>query len=126
MTEQEAKEVLDNADWRPEIIKLVRDHPYCEYCLLNAKNPVNFWRMTVDHIVPGEGDARDNLAQACGRCNSRKGNRLPPALSKEEFLGLNREQKVARIREWLEAAEKKKLKPTEQQQFEAFGVLWQK
>lgn len=125
MTKEEARALLRRAGWRDEVMDLVCVHKCCEYCGKPARSEANFWRMTTDHIIPGAGDDPDNLALACARCNSRKRDRLPPGLSKEEFSELKRKSKVERIAEWLKVAEKKNVKPTEQDQFEAFRVLWQ-
>jgi 5-methylcytosine-specific restriction endonuclease McrA len=125
MTKQEARAVLKKANWRDAIIELVCAHEHCEYCGDPARSETNFWRMTTDHIIPRAGDDPSNLALACASCNSRKRNRLPPDLTRDKLSTMDRGRKVKRIREWLEATKKKSVKPTEQEQFEAFRVLWQ-
>ncbi|GAA0567383.1 HNH endonuclease [Paractinoplanes ferrugineus] len=51
---------------------LTRDHRTCAYCGAGAS--------TIDHVLPrSRGGANEwtNTVAACGRCNSRKGDRTP-------------------------------------------------
>ena len=53
---------------------LRRDNHQCQYCG-TTKAP-----LTIDHIVPksrGGGETWENLACACVKCNTKKGNRTP-------------------------------------------------
>lgn len=50
-----------------------RDHFQCQYCGANRN-------LTLDHLVPrcrGGKSSWTNLITACGRCNTRKGDRTP-------------------------------------------------
>ena len=52
---------------------LIRDDYTCQYCSKKSNN------MTIDHIIPknrGGEDTWENLVAACGRCNTKKGDRL--------------------------------------------------
>lgn len=57
-----------------------RDGLRCQYCSLECVL-VTDPRLqppetaTIDHVVPGGGDAEDNLVTACKRCNSAKRNK---------------------------------------------------
>lgn len=56
---------------RREVLK--RDRHQCQYC--GSKK-----HLTIDHIIPrskGGKHSWDNVAIACGSCNSRKGDRTP-------------------------------------------------
>ncbi len=56
---------------RREILR--RDHHKCQYCGSTK-------RLTIDHILPrskGGTHTWDNVAAACERCNSLKGDRTP-------------------------------------------------
>lgn len=49
----------------------------CVWC----KRPLTFESMTLEHLVPkskGGTDNLDNLAPACRKCNSSRGNRRTP------------------------------------------------
>ena len=57
---------------RKNILK--RDNHTCQYCDIHSVP------MTIDHIIPRQGGGEDswyNLAAACVKCNTRKGNRTP-------------------------------------------------
>ena len=130
MTQESALALLKRPGWSKSVIELVREKQHCEYCPVgereDARDPKYFWRMTTDHIVPGDGDGFENIALACAKCNSRKRNRLPEGLSADKFRQKypTREEKVLRIRDWLQEIRSGRHTPSEAQQFEAFGVLW--
>ncbi len=56
----------------------LRDRFSCQYC--DGKLPIH--ELTFDHLTPrsrGGTTSWENVVTACGRCNFRKGNRLPKA-----------------------------------------------
>lgn len=70
----------------------IRDGHTCQYCGDAAEN--------VDHVVPrsrGGAHEWENVAAACTRCNSRKGNRTPA----EAGMTLARRPFVPRASFWL-------------------------
>ena len=69
----------------------------CEYCdrdLLASLNDYKAWAQ--DHIVPGGGDALDNMAVACHPCNSLYKGKWDPrgeaghTASREELIAVTR------------------------------------
>jgi 5-methylcytosine-specific restriction endonuclease McrA len=53
---------------------LHRDGSTCQYCGCSGE------LMTLDHVIPrsrGGKDVWENVVIACGRCNTKKGNRTP-------------------------------------------------
>lgn len=116
------------AGWRPELVLRIvatdstfqaaegRDGPgwlgKCIHCGAKLWVPVDGRRSagaTIEHIVPrahGGGDALDNLALACSRCNGAKGRRLDPRPWSDPDL----QAMIARLQErrrqrWRDAAE---------------------
>ena len=54
----------------------LRDRFQCQYC--RGRLPTQ--ELTFDHVIPRSRGGRtrwDNVVTACGRCNLRKGNRMP-------------------------------------------------
>ena len=54
---------------------------HCNSRLVIGLEGDTFGGATIEHIVPrthGGSDALENLAMACGRCNSQKGIRIDP------------------------------------------------
>ncbi len=54
----------------------LRDKGKCQYCL----SKLTLAMATIDHIVPksrGGQNAWENVVLACGKCNQKKGPRLP-------------------------------------------------
>jgi 5-methylcytosine-specific restriction endonuclease McrA len=66
---------------------MARDNHQCQYCGATAEPRPNrggrkyhLAAMTIDHVVPRSRGGRtdwDNVVACCGRCNARKGGRLP-------------------------------------------------
>ena len=127
MTENEAKKILLDAGWNETTIRVARKSATCEYCPVDARKETNFWIMTTDHILPRGGDCDSNLAHVCRYCNSQKGERLPEGMSADEFSKEfpNREDKVKRIKAWLENERQGKAKPGRRREFEAMCFLWE-
>lgn len=56
---------------------MIRDQYTCQYCGAQPGKHA----LTLDHVVPRARGGRtswENIVVACGPCNQRKGNRLPP------------------------------------------------
>ena len=55
----------------------IRDKWTCQYCGYHSKRGCN---LTIDHVTPrsrGGDSSWTNLATACAKCNTRKGNKKP-------------------------------------------------
>ena len=75
---------------------LVRDGYTCQYC--RESFPPSM--LTLDHVIPrsrGGSTRWDNVAVACKRCNTKKGNRTP----REARMFLKRSPKVPSIISYL-------------------------
>jgi 5-methylcytosine-specific restriction endonuclease McrA len=73
---------------------ILRDDSTCQYCGIRGRD------MTIDHVVPrsrGGASTWENLASACGPCNSRKRNRTP----NEANMRLHRKPYEPRFIPWL-------------------------
>jgi len=92
---------------------------YCEYCGADVlSSPEAFGGSQWDHIVPralgGEDEKEEpwvgklkevfekNIAVVCRKCNHLKRGELPRDVDAKDLLALPREQRVDRIRPWVQ------------------------
>lgn len=102
-----------------EVRALLRARGYCEYCGADVVSSLEALAGSrSDHIVPygsdGEHEEKGpwagkreevferNIAVACWKCNSLKGAELGPGVKAKDLLALKREQRVDRIRPWVQ------------------------
>lgn len=95
---------------------LLRARGYCEYCGADVlRSPEAFGGSQWDHIVPesrrGEHENSGmqrrevfdrNVGVACWKCNHLKRGELPRDVDAKDLLALPREQRVDRIRPWVQ------------------------
>ncbi len=73
--EQAQAELTQRLGWNARTLEVwVRAQGRCEYCEaeLLGSSSVYFHGAHIDHIVPGTGDALENLALSCIACNRMK------------------------------------------------------
>lgn len=83
----------------------VRARFRCEYCDRNLLRSVDdYYAWQIDHIVPGGGDADENIALACSTCNHLKHTFVPVGDCREQrvecarkHIGLRRVKKQAEL-----------------------------
>lgn len=92
---------------------------YCEFCGADVVgSPEAFWSSPWDHIVPkafgGEHEKKPpwrgklkevfqkNIAVVCWKCNNLKGRKLPGGVDAKDLLDLGREQRIEKVRPWVQ------------------------
>src|SRR5438876_4039849 len=103
MDETALRRLMRETEWSDINIEvLMRDRLQCRYCDADGLADFEtFLFMAVDHVVPGGPNDASNGALACRRCNSRKRDRLPPGTTPETLLALPLDDRINRVRGWL-------------------------